>query len=780
MTPARSPASRFRRAMVAGSAALAAAACALGGIGGGLERGLHAIRDGIRAHDASGEVVVVEMDKGSIEAFGSWPWPRARHAALIDRLVAADVRSIAFDVDFSSPSNPRDDAAMAGALARSGGKVVLATLKQYEGSNSTKLIESTPIAPFREHSFIGTVTMLPDSDGLVRHLPLGLEIGGATRPSLAAMVAESAAAGDRDYRVDYAITPDSLPRLSFADVLAGRVPDAALRGKRVVVGATAIEIGDRYAVPGYGVIPGVHIQALGAETLLGGVPQDWGPSLPLLLAAGGVAVLASRRRRAQRLTGYAIAAGAVTAAPLILEAGARITVEIVPALAALASAGAAAGILHLRESFRRRALTNAETGLPNALALEAAMAREGACLVAAAAIDGFGAIATTLGPAQAAELVRRVAERLELGSGGRAIHRIDEGTLAWGVDAAEGDEIGDRFDALAAVMRAPVEVGGRRVDVAASFGVASGVGRDARALAANAAAAARQAIDEGKRWHAFIAGDVDEAAWRLSLLGELDDALAQGHVWVAHQPKLDIFTGRIVGTEALVRWQHPERGPIFPDLFIPVVEAAGRIGELTDHVLRTALADAARFRAEGVPLNVAVNMSVTLLSQDGLGNGVLAAVADAGLPADALTLEVTESAAMTGSDAALATLEALRDAGIKLSVDDYGTGQSTLTYLKRLPVGEVKIDKSFVQAIADNRNDAILVRSTVDLAHQLGLRVVAEGVEDARCLAALTEMGCDTAQGWHVGKPMRADDLLAHARAWNAREDADEAQRWAA
>lgn len=780
MTSACPSALRMRRTAIAGCAVLAAAASVLGGLGGSLERDLRGARDGLRRHNAGGEVVVVEMDKGSIDAFGSWPWPRTRHAALIDRLVGAGVRSVAFDVDFSSPSNPADDAAMAGALARSGGKVVLATLKQYKGSGSTELIESTPIAPFREHAFIGTVHMGADDDGLVRHLPLGLEIDGATRPSLAAMVAESGASGDRDYRVDYAIRPDSLPRLSYADVLGRRVPDEALRGKRVLVGATAVEIGDRYAVPGYGVIPGVYIQALGAETLLGGAPQDWGPMLPLLLAGGGVLVLASRRRRSTRLAGYAAATALTGLLPLALEAGARTSVEIVPALAALAASGAAAGVLHLRESFRRRALINAETGLPNALALEATMGNEGACLVAAAAIEGYGGIATTLGPERAAELIRRVAERLELGSGGRAIHRIDEGTLAWGLDASEGDEIGGRFDALAAVMRAPVEVGGRRVDVAMTFGVASGEGRQARALAANAAAAARQAAGEGKRWHAFIAGDEDEAAWRLSLLGELDEALAHGHVWVAHQPKLDIFSGRIVGTEALVRWQHPVRGAIFPDLFIPMVEAAGRIGELTTHVLRTALADAALFGRMGLPLNVAVNMSVTLLAQEGLGRSVLDALEEAGVPPEALTLEVTESAAMTGSEAALATLEALRDHGIKLSVDDYGTGQSTLTYLKRLPVGEVKIDKSFVGGIADSRNDAILVRSTVDLAHQLGLRVVAEGVEDARCLAALAEMGCDTAQGWHVGKPMRAADLLAHARAWNEREAADETERWAA
>lgn len=766
MTSARRSTHSLARLAIACLGLAGAAACLLGGLGAGLEFDLRTGRDGLRSRPASGDIVVVEMDKGSIDAFGRWPWPRAEHGRLVDRLVAAGARSIAFDVDFSSPSNPADDAAFAAALARSGGKVVLATLKQSKGSGSEELVESTPIPAFREQVFVGTVHTIPDDDGQVRFLPLGLEIDGATRPSLAAMVAESTASGDDFYRVDYAIDPLSIPRLSFADVVSGRVPSERIRGKRLVIGATAVEIGDRYAVPGHGVIPGVLIQALGAETLANGIPEEWGPLPPLLLAlAGGLALLA--RRRVVKIAGYGGSGVAVLALPFFLESWAGGTVEIVPALAALAASGMAAAVAHLRTTLRIRAITDAATGLPNALALEHRQDGDAPCFLAVGVIDDFGSIASAIGPEKAAELVRRIAERLELGSRGSAIYRIDEGALGWVLGRDDGDDIGDQFDSLAAMMRAPVEVGGRRVDAGMHFGVASGTEAQARALATNAAGAARQAAADGKRWHFFVASNLDEAAWRLSLLGELDDALANGDVWIAHQPKLDIRSGRIVATEALVRWQHPERGPIPPDLFIPVVESAGRIGELTDHVLRTALADAARFRTEDLPLNVAVNMSVTLLTQPGLARGVLDAVAAAGVAPDVLTLEVTESAAMTGSDTAIATLEQLRDAGVRLSVDDYGTGQSTLTYLKRLPAREVKIDQSFVKPIATSRNDAILVRSTVDLAHQLGLKVVAEGVEDAACLALLAEMGCDTAQGWHIGKPMRAEDLLGHARAWN-------------
>ena len=211
------------------------------------------------------------------------------------------------------------------------------------------------------------------------------------------------------------------------------------------------------------------------------------------------------------------------------------------------------------------------------------------------------------------------------------------------------------------------------------------------------------------------------------------------------------------------------RGPIPPDLFIPAVEANGRIHDLTMHVLRTALRDAAGWADGGEAMGVAVNVSVTLLTEPGFVEEIGRALDDSGVPATALTLEVTESAAMTGSDAAVFVLERLRDLGIRLSVDDYGTGQSTLTYLKRLPASELKIDKSFIRTIVANRNDAILVRSTIDLAHELHLSVVGEGVEDSECLEALAALGCDTAQGYHIGKPMPAADFIELARRTNAR-----------
>ena len=198
-----------------------------------------------------------------------------------------------------------------------------------------------------------------------------------------------------------------------------------------------------------------------------------------------------------------------------------------------------------------------------------------------------------------------------------------------------------------------------------------------------------------------------------------------------------------------------------PDHFIPVIEAAGRIRELTLFVLERALADLATWHSGGNDLGIAVNISTPLLDDLQFADDVAAIITASGVNPARLTLEITESAALANPERAVAAMERLVALGLRLSIDDYGTGQSTLSYLKRLPASEIKIDKSFITDLVDTRNDQILVRSTIDLAHELGFKVVAEGIEDAACMALLATMGCDTAQGWHIGKPVAADLFAA-------------------
>jgi diguanylate cyclase (GGDEF)-like protein len=250
---------------------------------------------------------------------------------------------------------------------------------------------------------------------------------------------------------------------------------------------------------------------------------------------------------------------------------------------------------------------------------------------------------------------------------------------------------------------------------------------------------------------------------RLAILNELPAAIRDGELVLQYQPKRDIRTGRVVGAEALVRWRHPTRGLIAPDHFVPAAEHSGLIRPLTSWVIDAALTQCRHWN-DGPPrpygragLSVAVNVSARNLLDDNFPVEVREALDRHGVPAALLVVEVTETAIMADPPRAHAILQDLHDLGVRLSIDDFGTGYSSLSYLKLLPVDELKIDKSFVRHMNDEHNDLTIVRSVIDLAHNLGLGTVAEGIEDRITLERLAELGCDVAQGYYLAGPMNAD-----------------------
>jgi EAL domain-containing protein (putative c-di-GMP-specific phosphodiesterase class I)/CHASE2 domain-containing sensor protein len=724
--------------------------------GDGLDQALINARAAWGQRPASGEVHIVQIDERSMAAFRQWPWPRHIHAAAVDRLRESKAALIAFDVDFSSPSQPLEDAALAEALRRAGGSVVLPTFRRSGGP------DAAPIPIFAAQSFLATANVFTQADGELRQMPFGIEVGGAPRPSLASMIAERPGGAGELFAIDRSIDPATIPRYSMVDVVAGRVPAAELAGKRILIGMTAIEGGDRYTVARHGLLPGVVVQALAAETLLHGTPPrpaggGWALALALLAAAGGL------RMRRPRGLGLVLTAGtsAILLLPIAAERLLGLDLTIAPALASLLVAGAAGGI-GLAASLRRaNSLVDAATGLPNLAALERDCAAAPAITIAFARIDDFAGLLSALGGGGAAQLVRGVADRLVLGASAARIYRIDEAGLAW-IEPADA-ELADRFDGLDAVMRAPF-VAGRKIEVRTHFGAASGPGASARQLCADAGLAALHAAEAGRSWQIFSPSDLEQANWRVSLLAELDSALAGGELWNAYQPKLDLRTGRIVAVEALVRWDHPERGTLAPDSFIPLVEQHGRAADLTLHVMAQALAEAAGWRDSGCPLGVAVNISATLLHDPAFAHRLEQLLRASGFPADQVTLEVTESAAMADPDAAVVALQRWRALGVGVSIDDYGTGQSSLSYLQKMPATELKIDRIFIAAMAADPRNLILVRSTIAMAHELGLEVVAEGVEDEATLDLLRDMCCDVVQGYFVSRPIRAEAVAAFAR----------------
>ena len=315
---------------------------------------------------------------------------------------------------------------------------------------------------------------------------------------------------------------------------------------------------------------------------------------------------------------------------------------------------------------------------------------------------------------------------------------------------------------LHAAITASFEINGVELDVEASFGVVVSDlhGDDPSTLMQRADIAMYSAKKQGKGILAYDPGADRRTPERLAMLGELRRGLDRGELFLEYQPKVSLSTGEVTGVEALVRWQHPVRGLVNPDEFIPFAELTGVIGSLTHYVLNLALAQVRAWADAGICIPVAVNISARNLLDDKLVAQIVNLLAHHKLTPTMLVLEVTESAIMLDSYAARAILTQLHALGIHIAIDDFGVGYTSLAQLKDLPISELKIDKSFVLAMQSDHANELIVRSVVDLGHNLGMSVIAEGVETAELLDALGVYHCDMAQGFHVCRPVSAEAFM--------------------
>jgi diguanylate cyclase (GGDEF)-like protein len=421
---------------------------------------------------------------------------------------------------------------------------------------------------------------------------------------------------------------------------------------------------------------------------------------------------------------------------------------------------------------RHQALHDALTGLPNRIvfhdrlgqALRHAEREREPLAVMIVDLDRFKEINDTLGHANGDELLRLVGPRLQAVLRARdTIARLsgDEfAVLLPGTGAVGSLKVAQ---ALHEALETPFAL--ERVSVAsdASVGIAlyPEHGADAETLLQRADVAMYMAKEE-RSGHAFYAPERDPYdPNRLALVSELRRAISDDELVLHYQPKIDLRTDEVSGVEALVRWNHPIRGLLPPMEFVPLAEHTGLMRPLTLWVLERALSQCRAWREEGIELRVAVNLAVLSLLDVQLGEDVARLLAKHEVPAHLLELEITESSVMTDPKRAIAKLEELSAMGVRLAIDDFGTGYSSLSYLRRLPVDQLKIDRSFVMKMEASSDDAVIVRSTIDLCRNLGLAVVAEGVETEHTFAQLRELGCDEAQGFLISRPVPADALTA-------------------
>ena len=412
------------------------------------------------------------------------------------------------------------------------------------------------------------------------------------------------------------------------------------------------------------------------------------------------------------------------------------------------------------------------TDLPNRLlfreriaqALEAARGAGGAGAVLLLDIDRFKEINDTLGHSSGDDVLRQVAGRLgEAFHGEVTLARIggDEfGMVLPGHDAAVAGAVADEVRRL---LWQPFTLQGLPLPLAASIGISlyPEHGEDADTLMRRADVAMYVAKETRGGYTVYDPEQDTNDARRLALAGELPRALDERELVLHYQPKLDLASGAIVGAETLVRWLHPEHGLIGPAEFIPIAERTGMITRISGYVLEGAIRQCSDWNAAGLDVSVALNLTMHDLLDLDLPERIGGLLADAGLRPRKLVLEITESTIMGDPLRVREVLTRLNALGIRLAIDDFGTGYSSLGYLKNLPVDELKIDRSFVQEMTSDSSDATIVRSTVDLGHNLGLRVVAEGVESEDVLETLRSLGCDEAQGYFIGRPVAAEELTS-------------------
>lgn len=429
------------------------------------------------------------------------------------------------------------------------------------------------------------------------------------------------------------------------------------------------------------------------------------------------------------------------------------------------------------EQLLHQALHDGLTGLPNrrllqervgsTLALAARETRPQSLLIMD--LDRFKEVNDTLGHPSGDELLKQVAARL------RAVLRGSDTAARLG-----GDEFAILLPntgaagamhcaaKIAEALRPPFCVRGVELESKTSIGIAvyPEHGSDVDTLVKHADVAMYEA-KRAKCGYAVYSPETDpHSVDRLTLLGDLRAALVTDQLELHYQPKLDLQARRIAGVEALVRWRHPHHGLIPPDDFIQLAEQNGLIDALTDWVLRAAIRQGAAWRERGIELGIAINLSPYNLLDLSLPTRIAAWLEEARLPPRTLQVELTESAAMADIERAVGIFQQLSRMGVRLAIDDFGTGMSSLAYLKRLPVSDIKIDRSFVTDMAEDENNAVIVRAIIDLSHNLGCHVVAEGIEDEETLQLLAILGCDSAQGYHIARPAPAaaiEDLLSAA-----------------
>ncbi len=708
-------------------------------------------RDSIRARNSDGQIVVIGMDDRTISELGNRYFPRRHFATVVDKVFEMGGKRVFFDHLFQDKTNEFDDLSLANSFKRHKDNVFIASVNvQNNGNVDGKTMDAQKI--FRDNANIVSVALAQSPIyGFITQQPA---LGDKNRVTMANMLAGGKGRGHELLRPDWSIRASSVPTYSFVDVLNGKIPNSAFEGKDIVIGAVSRAYNDNHFVVFQGSLPGLYGHVIGGETLKRGKPimVGWIPAF-LIALLGSAVLLYARSRRAVRWGAFATLF-AIVALPIAMDE-LLLTFDVVPAFLLFA-------IVAYRGLSARRVLetvqTNSSSGLPNLVALRNLGKVQSATLIAMK-IRNYAAISASFEDNVEQIIVAELQRRISFGSDQTEIYHADD-TLFWFSKMEMGPALTNHLEGLNALANAALRIQNRMIDVQLAIGIDGDFDRPLTSRIGSALLCAQEAAKTNEIWKFYDPERQHQAAWQLSLVGEMENAISTGDLWVAYQPKYDLNLREIVGAEALARWSHPVRGMIPPDEFVIAAETHNRINRLTAFVLDQALEAGSKMRVHKPDFTMAVNLSAQLLESPSLLDMVNAALLKNNFPPENLVLEVTETAHLARSPAALQLMQDFRKLGIHISIDDYGTGNATMDYLKLLPSDEVKIDKSFVGSLDTSRDDRIMVQSTIELAHGLGRRVVAEGVERQAVLDQLVALGCDMIQGYLISAPVAADALI--------------------
>lgn len=691
----------------------------------------------------SGKYVFIGVNGHDLEKYGSWPWKRSFQAEILKKSMAAGASRTFIDFDYSGKADPAENRALGEAIKLYGSRVVVFSRPVLrDGIEQMTRPESAVIGGAR--FFDGKMEF--GAHGAVARMPYERRLAGESVRSYAAELADVNGRGD--FPVNYGIDASRVPTLSVDELMNGN-PNIA--GKTVVIGANDRLIGDIKFIPFQGdSAPGAMFGILGAETLELGTPTDFG-WLPFFVI-GLVAAMFAGMKKSRTL--LAVAQICVPAAFMICALVANygnVFFDVFPGIFIFST-------VLLRSRFTKAAKSasiDAQTGLPNSVAL-CARKNEADQTLVVLALRNYAALTQTLSATEQKVLFVAIAQRIAT-VGEEKVFRIESDCLAWFSHIDDVDQLHDHLMGLVAILTFPVKLDDRKVGIEVGISVDRQFPAELRhRLAASSEDARNSSALFGFR------NPVSEAEIerRVSLGHELREGLNNGQLWVALQPQELLSKGTIVGAECLVRWLHPIRGVIDPDIFIPVAEKSELIADITLFVLSEACRMSEILASGGNDIQLAVNLSPSLFAEANIADKLIDVMRSSGTPSSRIKFEITESGNVAKMRYAQGELNKLKLFGCVLSADDFGTGVSTMENLRAAQVKELKVDKSFVRRMNESKSDEAFLRSIINLAHHLQMTVVAEGVENKSALGALKAMGCEVGQGYFIGKPMRFEDFL--------------------